>query len=212
VDRALSEAPSRPIELRHASTDRPNVVVVPERRFLAIDGTGHPGAAGFRLATAALRAAHAAVRKSMPHDRFAAGPRTILEIVWLTDSSWSLDELLRMLGERDTVRWRQMLELPAETSPRAIADAMAASTTESGSHAPVPSLVVETEGRAVQMLQVGPTTDLSPTVASLHRFIVEAGWRPRGGIHQLVFADPEVVPSSRARSIVRMPIEAVNAT
>jgi hypothetical protein len=207
VDRALSEAPSRPIELRHASTDRPNVVVVPERRFLAIDGTGHPGASGFRLATAALRAAHAAVRKSIPHDRFAAGPRTILEIVWFTDPSWSLDELLRVLGERDTVRWREMLELPSEATASVIADAIAASTAESGGHGPVPSLVVVTEGRAVQMLQVGPTTDLSPTVASLHRFIAAAGWRPRGGIHQLVFADPDVVPSSRARSIVRVPIE-----
>ena len=47
---------SSPMELRHASTERPLFVIVPERRFLAIDGIGRPGAEDFRQAKAALRA------------------------------------------------------------------------------------------------------------------------------------------------------------
>jgi hypothetical protein len=206
MDHVFAQAPSRPIELRHASTDRPNVIVVPERHFLAIEGTGHPGASGFRLATAALRAAHEAVRSRLRRDRFDAAPRTIFEIVWLTDPDWPLDKLVRVLADRDTVRWRQMLELPAAATADAIAAAMERSRQALDGVGPMPTLMTVTEGPAAQLLHVGPTADLSPTVARLHAFITEAGWRPRGRVHQLVFADPEAVPSARARSIIRMPI------
>jgi hypothetical protein len=85
VDHAIAPVPSRPIELRHASTDRPNVIVVPERHFLAIEGTGHPGASGFRLASAALRTAYEVVRSSLRQDWLLAGGRPVSEIIWLTD-------------------------------------------------------------------------------------------------------------------------------
>jgi hypothetical protein len=204
VDQAISQAPSRPIELRHASTDRPNVVVVPERRFLAIEGVGHPGASGFRVATAALREAHQTIRVALRRDHFLDGPRSILEIVLLTDAAWPLEELLRVLAERDAVRWRQMLELPPAATPDLIARGVEAATMRHESPPPRPMTTIE--GRAAQLLQIGPSTDLSSTVARLHGFITDAGWRPQGSIHQLIYADAEAVPSSRARSIVRMPI------
>lgn len=206
LEPVISHVPSRPIELRHASTDRPNVVVVPERHFLAIEGIGHPGASGFRLASAALRTAHAAVRSSLRRDQFLAGPRSIFEIVWLTEPQWSLDELVRILSQHDRVRWRQMLELPTQATPRMIAEALRRAHLALGEHGPLPTLFTVTEGPAAQLLQVGATADLAQTVARLHRFITESGWRPQGRVHQLVFADPEAVPSTRARSIVRMPI------
>lgn len=206
MDHVISQVPSRPIELRHASTDRPNVVVVPERRLLAIEGSGHPGASGFRLAASVLRATHDAVRAALRRDRFGVGRRPVFEIVWLTDPAWPLDELVRCLAERDAIRWRQMLELPAAAGDDLIARAIEAVRVEHGGDAPVPGVFVSIEGRSAQLLHIGPTDDLSPTVARLHRFITDAGWRPDGRIHQLVYGDPETVPSSRARSIIRMPI------
>jgi hypothetical protein len=205
VDHAISSVPSRPIELRHASTDRPNVIVVPERHFLAIEGVGHPGASGFRLATTALRTAHEAVRSSLRQDWLPAGGRPVLEIIWLTDPDWPTRELLRVLSERDTVRWRQMLELPAGATVTLVAEALERSRRAHGGEGPDPSQFTATEGPAAQLLQLGPT-DLSATVARLHGFITESGWRPRGGIHQLALADSESVPTNRARSIIRMPI------
>jgi hypothetical protein len=206
MEHLIRDAPSRPIELRHASTDRPNVVVVPERHFLAIDGEGHPGAAGFRLATKGLRAAHEAVRAALRHDHFMDGPRSVFEIVWIADPDWSLPELLRHLSERDALRWRQMLELPNAATVDLVARAIARARAELGAHGPEPVLFSVTEGRSAQLLHIGATTDLSATVERLHTFITDSGWQPAGRIHQLVFADPEAVPSDRARSIIRMPI------
>jgi hypothetical protein len=52
---AGANKPSSPFEVRHASTHRPLLVVVPERRLLAIHGAGPRSAADFRLATTVLR-------------------------------------------------------------------------------------------------------------------------------------------------------------
>ena len=56
---------SSPFELRHASTHRPLLVVVPERRLLAINGAGPRGAADFRLATTLLRTVSEAVASKL---------------------------------------------------------------------------------------------------------------------------------------------------
>jgi hypothetical protein len=111
-----------------------------------------------------------------------------------------------VLSERDTVRWRQMLELPAGATSALIAEALERSRRARASEGPDPSHFTMTEGPAAQLLHVGQT-DLSATAARLHRFITESGWRPRGGMHQLALADPESVPTGRARSIIRMPID-----
>ena len=60
--------PSSPFELRHASTHRPLLVVVPERRLLAINGAGPRGAADFRLATTLLRTVGEIVRRHVLRD------------------------------------------------------------------------------------------------------------------------------------------------
>ena len=60
--------PSSPFELRHASTHRPLLVIVPERRLLAINGAGPREAADFRLATTFLRTVGATVRRMAQRD------------------------------------------------------------------------------------------------------------------------------------------------
>ena len=76
---------SSPMELRHASTERPVFVLVPERSLLAIDGVGRRGADDFRRATTVLRAAADVLRASMPHDPLRLEAHQIIEISWPID-------------------------------------------------------------------------------------------------------------------------------
>jgi hypothetical protein len=201
------ETPSSPLELRHASTDRPMFVVVPERRLLVIDGAGHPGAADFRMATTVLRTVHEALRATLRRDRFVDEPKSIVEIGWLTEAQWSLDEIIKAFAERETLHWRQMIELPRAATAAAADQAIQETRRQGGRDVTLVRLIAFTEGRAAQVLHLGGMTDLSPTVARLCTFVAESGLRPRGGLHQLVFGDPDIVPPERARSILRMPIE-----
>jgi hypothetical protein len=202
-----SEPPSSPLELRHASTDHPIIVVVPERRLLVIDGVGHPGAADFRMATSVLRTVEATLRAAMRRDRFADAPKSILEIAWLTDPRWPRDELVRAFDEGESLHWRQMIELPRGATAAAASEAIQETRRAAGREIPLVRSIGFTEGRAAQLLHVGGMANLSSTVARLWTFVAESGLHPHGALHQLVFADPDVVPANRARSILRLPVE-----
>src|SRR4029079_13769798 len=64
--------PSPPLELWHATTDQPVLVVDPERRILAIGGAGHPGAGEFSVAASMLRNAADRVRTGTRRARFGS--------------------------------------------------------------------------------------------------------------------------------------------
>jgi len=83
-----TELPSSPLELRHASTEHPLIVVVPERRILVIEGAGYPRAADFRHATTILRTVDDLLRARRRRDGLANSPRTISEIAWRIEPGW----------------------------------------------------------------------------------------------------------------------------
>jgi hypothetical protein len=202
------DRPSSPLELRHASTEHPLVVVVPARRFLVIDGAGYPGAADFRFATSVLRTVDELLRARLRRDRFADSPRAVIEIVWKIEPSWSIDEIVAAFTERVPRPWRQMLELPRASTEAVVTEAIDEARRQGGRDVPLVRLVEFAEGRVAQILYHGPAADEAGSIEKLYRHVVESGLRPRGDLHQLVLADPDRVPAERARSIFRLPIEA----
>lgn len=204
---ARPEIPISLIELRHAATDRPLIVVVPARRMLVIEGLGRPGAAGFHLATTLLRTVDNAIRAALRRDRIPDGPRALAEVAWLIGPHGSLDVLIKALAEHVPVRWRQMIELPRSASPAIVDEAIQEMRSQGDRGQSLVRAIVVTEGRAVQMLHLGPAADLSPTIERLSRFIAESGHRPRGDPHLLVFGNPPALTVALARSILRIPIE-----
>jgi hypothetical protein len=203
---ARPEIPISLIELRHAATDRPLIVVVPARRMLVIEGLGRPGAAGFHMATTVLRTVDNAVRAALRGDRVPDGPRAIAEVAWLIGPQ-GLDVLIEALAEHVPVRWRQMIELPRAASPAIVNEAIQEMRSQGGRGQSLVRAIVVTEGRAVQMLHLGSAADLSPTIERLSRFIAESGYRPRGDPHLLVFGNPPSLTVALARSILRIPIQ-----
>jgi hypothetical protein len=204
---ARLEIPSSLIELRHAATDRPMIVVVPARKMLVIEGLGRPGAAGFHLATTILRTVDNAVRAALRSDRVSNGPRALAEVAWLVGPQGSLEVLIKALAEHLPVRWRQMIELPPSASPAIVDEAIQETRSQGGRGQSLIRAIVVTEGRAAQMLHLGPVADPSSTIERLSRFIAESGHWPRGDPHLLVFGNPPSLTVALARSILRIPIQ-----
>jgi hypothetical protein len=201
------ERPSSPFELRHASTEHPLIVVVPERRLLVIGGAGYPRAADFRRATTILRTVDDLLRARLRRDRFADSPRAIVEIAWQIEPGWSTDDIVAAFTEPTVWHWRQMLELSPVSTDAAAAEAIDEARRQGGRGVPLVRLIQFAEGRAAQLLHFGSRLDEPRSVGKLYRFVADSGLRPRGDLHQLVLADPDVVPRERARSIFRIPIE-----
>jgi hypothetical protein len=196
---------SQQIELLHASTDRPNVVDVPERRLLALEGIGHPMGPGFREACDALVAsadAVAAVRR-----RRTGGPVPVghLEAIW-----W----------KEETTGWLEAVESPQPwhlelliECPSGVADdeAVAALGGAAADPAALPDiervrLIRFAEGRCVQILHVGAFDAKVNLLPWLFGEIAAMGLRVSGRHHEIYVTDPRRTAPNDWRTIVRYPV------
>lgn len=195
---------SSPFELRHASTHRLLLVVVPERRLLAINGAGPRSAADFRLATTLLRTVGEVVRRMLLRERRAEPVRSLLEVTWPIEPGLTVDEVVEALSS-PTPSWRQMIELPQTATDSMAVAAIDEARRLGGRKLPLVRLIHFTEGPAVQILHVGNDDQLL-SIRKLFDFLGESGFLPSGDLHELVLADPTAVGRDRARSILRVPI------
>jgi len=196
---------SSPMELRHASTARPLFVIVPERRFLAIDGIGRHGAEDFPQASTVLRIVSDLLRSSLPKDPLRLeGPREVTEITWPIDGTLTVDGVLEALDD-PRQRWRQMIELPPRATEEMAARAIDRARALAGRKVPLVRVTRLEEGPAVQILEMGDQ-GRTAAIRTLLGAVREVGFRPVGDLHELVLADAATVGHVRARSILRVPV------
>ncbi len=204
----MTESPAPDLlELRHASTDRATIVVVPERRLLAIDGVGSPTADDFRFASSILRDVGVALRSRLKVELGIETRVAPLESAWWIHPELPPDEMADAFVDRSKWHWQQMIEVPrlgADVDAEAAVDEVRA---RAGRGMPLVRLVRFREGRSAQILHVGGTVGEATSVRKLYDGIRQAGLVPRGHLHQIHLADPDRVPPARSRSILRLPVE-----
>jgi hypothetical protein len=99
-----------------------------------------------------------------------------------------------------------MIELPRAAPDTTVADVIEEARRLAGRDLPLVHVIQMTEGRAAQILHVGPADEML-AVRKLYRLVAEAGLRPAGDLHQFLLSDPEMVPRERSRSMLRVPVE-----
>lgn len=65
------------------------------------------------------------------------------------------------------------------------------------------------EGLSVQVMHIGPYADEAPTIARLHQFAADQGYRLRGDHHEIYLGDPRRTAPERLRTVIRQPVEPV---
>ena len=63
-----------------------------------------------------------------------------------------------------------------------------------------------TEGRAAQVLHVGPYSAEGPTIQALHDFISENGCQLTGKHHEIYLGNPARSAPERLKTIIRQPV------
>jgi hypothetical protein len=193
------------IEQLHASTDRPNLVDVPERRLLALEGIGHPVGPGFLEACEALVAAAdavAAVRR-----RRTGGPVPLghLEAIWWKEET---DSWLEAVESPGPWHWELLIECPSRVADDEAVAALAGAAANPGSHPDIEQvrLIRLTEGRCVQILHVGPFDAKVDLLPRLFGEIAAMGLQVSGRHHEIYVTDPRRTPPDKWRTIVRYPV------
>jgi hypothetical protein len=203
----MTDKPSELFERRHASTDRATIVVIPERRMLAIDGIGNPGIGAYRLASDTLRAAAELLRQRLTRQPGGGSKATGIEGAWWVHPEPAPAEMASAFADRSAWHWQQMIEIPGHATDEDALAAIDETRRRAGRDLPLVRLIRVVEGRSAQILHTGGPATEPGAVARLYEAVEAAGLRAHGHLHELHLAEPGRVPDDRARTILRLPVE-----
>ncbi len=195
-------------ELKHlysASAKDPAVVDVPNLNFLMIDGHGDPNTSKmFGDAVGALFAVSYTlkfmIKKSALQVNYGVMP---LETLW-----WADDMRVFATGDKESWKWTAMILQPEWVAKESYSEAKEAVGKKKGEDV-VSGLRFESfaEGKAAQILHVGPFSEEGPTIEKLHRFIEAGGGRVAGKHHEIYLSDIGRAAPEKWKTIVRQPMK-----
>jgi hypothetical protein len=192
----------RELACYRAKRDSPQVIEVPDLRYLMIDGHGDPNTPVRDAAIAALYplayALKFASKKDLGRDY----------VVMPLEGLWWAEDMRAFTAERDKSRWdwTLMIMVPDWITAEMVDVARLAVKNPAERLADVR---VETlaEGRCVQALHVGSYDAEADLLRRMHEeFIPEQGLTLRGKHHEVYLSDPRKVEPARLRTILRQPV------
>ncbi len=194
----------RELKQLYTSSTEPNMVEVPEGKYLTIVGRGGPGGEAYQVALNALYPVAYAVKskaKALGTDFTVMG----LEGLWWWDKP---EEGGSAPPPREEWNWKSMIRQPELVTEEMVE----AAKKEARKKRDLPQtggvrLEKYTEGLSAQTLHIGPFSDEGAAVKRLHDFILKSGYRPRLFHHEIYLSDPRRVPPEKLKTIIRQPVE-----
>ena len=184
--------------------NRPELVLVPPMRFVAVRGEGDPNEPGgaYQAALGALYAVAYAVKMSKLGDRRMDGYFDF--VVPPLEGFWQADGLF------DPARKSSAIRLPDFVTEADLEWAKAESTRKKKADASKAELLTIDEGLCVQMLHLGPFDDEPTSVARMDAFIEENGYV--GDLtetrlhHEIYLSDARRAAPEKWKTVLRHPI------
>lgn len=180
------------------------IVEVPSFQFLMLDGTGDPNtAAEYKAAVGALYKVAYTLKfahKKTAGEDYAVAP---LEGLWGMAAGLPYDP-----DRRDLWIWTMMIALPDFISEAEVARAVEEAVRKTGDPTPTRIRLERfTEGRAAQIMHIGPYAAEAPTIQRLHEDVARQGLALRGRHHEIYLSDPNRSAPEKMRTILRHPVE-----
>jgi hypothetical protein len=182
-----------------------SVVDVPDMNFLMVDGQGDPGTSPeYQEALEALYTMAYQLKFTIkgrdPKLDYVIPPP---EGLW-----WAKDMNAFSMDDRDAWQWTAMIMQPDQVTEALFAEAV--DQVKRKKDLPrLGKLRFERyhEGRAVQILYLGPYSAEGPTIEKLHAFARENGYQLRGKHHEIYLSDPRRTAPEKIRTVIRQPVQ-----
>jgi len=189
-----------------AAKGRFDLLTLPPRRFLMVDGHGDPNvSADYAQALAALYPVTYALKflSARELDR----DYTVMPLEGL----WWADDHAVFTSSRDKSQWSwtMMILVPEWITDEHIATAKDRATTKGAAASIVRDATLD-EGLVIQTLHVGSFDDEGPVLAEMHDTVIPArGLEMTGVHHEIYLSDPRRAAPERLRTILRQPVRSV---
>ena len=193
------------------SAKKVEVVDVPRFEFAMVDGEIEPGrgpedSPAFQEALEALYGISytlkfaSKLRKEDPLDY------TVMALEGL----WWVEEGEFDITHPEGWRWTLMIMQPDHITPGMYEDALRQLRQKKGERPGFSRLRFESfqEGLCVQIMHVGPYAEESATIARMHAFAQENGYRLCGKHHEIYLGDPRRASPEKMKTVLRHPITA----
>jgi hypothetical protein len=195
-------------ELKHLykpSAQKVEIVDVPQMNFLMIDGEGDPNISQeFQDAVETLYSLSYTlkfmIKKGDLKVDFGVMP---LEGLWWTDdmSQFSTEN-------KDIWKWTLMIMQPDYVTAELFNEAL--EQVKKKKNPPALSKVrfgVFSEGKAAQIMHIGPFSEEGPTIKKVHNFIQENGCKLSGKHHEIYLSDIRKAAPEKWKTIIRQPMK-----
>ncbi|SNB46735.1 GyrI-like domain-containing protein [Geobacter sp. DSM 9736] len=194
-------------QLKHLyspSAQKVEIVDVPQMNFLMVDGEGDPNTSkAFSDAIEALFSLSYTLKFMIKK-----GPKSIdYGVMPLQGLWWSDDMSAFTTGNKDAWKWTLMIMQPDLIAPATVQEA----TKEVERKKKLVSLSLVRfepfrEGKAAQIMHIGPFSEEGPTIEKVHAFIEENGSRRTGKHHEIYLSDIRRAAPEKWKTVVRQPM------
>lgn len=187
------------------SKREPSFVEVPPLKYLMIDGHGDPNnSPEYQEAVSALYTLAYTIKFKVKK-----GPQAIdfgvnaLEGLW-----WVADMRDFSTEDKSNWDWTMMILQPELVTTELFKDARQ----EAIKKKPLDAiskihLDLYHEGLSAQIMHIGPYAAEGPTIARLHSYISECGYKLHGKHHEIYLKDPTRTDPDKLLTIIRQPVE-----
>ena len=179
---------------------------VPEMQFIMIDGIGSPGEAQEHLDALAVLYPVAFKIKFLSKAKGKDYVVPPLEGLW-----WADDMKDFIAGNRDKWKWTMMIMQPDWITPEMFKKAIEETKQKKPELSKLlPKLRLEKykEGKAAQIMHIGPYSEEGPTVQKVHDFIQKEGGKfdgQKNKHHEIYLSDPRKANPATMKTVIRQP-------
>jgi hypothetical protein len=192
-------------ELYQPSSSHPVEIDVPVLKFLMLDGEGDPNRSqAYQDAVEALFATSYTLKFMVKKSELAIDYTVLpLEGLW-----WAEDMSTFSVEDKSNWKWTMMIRQPEFVSEEMVRNALA-DVQKKKKLAAIAQLRFEAyaEGRAAQIMHIGPFSAEGPIIAKLHQFIHESGHSLSGKHHEIYLSDIRKADPAKWKTVIRQPMQ-----
>lgn len=181
-----------------------SVVDVPAANFLMVDGQGSPNnSPEYSAAIEALFSVSYTLKFMVKKTREIDYGVMPLEGLW-----WVNDMTKFSADRKDEWKWTAMIMQPQYVTSEDVKAAIEQVKEKKDLHA-IAKLRFESffEGKAAQIMYVGPYSSEGASIAKIHEFIRNSGYTLRGKHHEIYLNNPSRTAPEKLRTIIRQPMK-----
>ena len=180
-----------------------SVVDVPPMSFLMVDGQGDPKTSqAYQEAVGALYSVSYTLKFMVKKGEMMIDYKVMpLEGLW-----WTEDMSRFSMDEKEAWKWTAMIMQPDFVTAELVEAAKDQAQRKKGLVAiSLTRFKVFREGRAAQIMHIGPYAEEAPTIEKLHEFIAAQGGTLSGKHHEIYLSDPNRTAPEKLKTIIRQP-------